>query len=96
MDESILVPCRLQYNTREVREQMPPVEEMVHESAPPSPRRRTDDEPAGGSTTAEATPLKAWRKPTVRRILEGVLPVENGPGPSGSNHPETPTYVHIS
>ena len=53
------------------------------------------DEPAGGSATVEAAPLKAWRKPTVRRILEGVLSVETGGGPSGSN-PETTTYTHIS
>ena len=63
---------------------------------PPPPPPPAGDEPAGGLATAEATPLKAWRKPTIRRILEGVLSVENGPGPSGSISAETPTYIHIS
>ena len=39
--------------------------------------------------------LKAWRKPTVRRILEGVLSVETG-GPGGPVNPESTTYTHIS
>ena len=52
------------------------------------------DDPPGGLATAEAAPLKAWRKPTVRRILEGVLSVEAG-GPGGPN-PESSTYTHIS
>lgn len=62
--------------------------EAQHNDLPPG------DDPPGGLATAEATSLKAWRKPTVRRILEGVLSVESG-GPAGSN-PESSTYTHIS
>ena len=64
-------------------------------ASPPPPPPPAGDEPAGGLATAEATPLKAWRKPTIRRILEGVLPVESGGPPEGTGM-ETTTYTHIS
>ena len=38
---------------------------------------------------------KPWRKPRIRRVMDGLPDIASGGPPEGTN-PETQTYTHIS
>lgn len=63
---------------------------MTTTKASPEP----ENERAEDRTMPAATPRKAWSKPVVKRIYEGLFLTRNG-GPGGPA-PESSTYTHVS
>ena len=63
---------------------------MTTTKASPEP----ENERAEDRTKPAATPRKAWSKPVVRRIYQGLFLTRNG-GPQGPNA-ESSTYTHVS
>ena len=64
---------------------------MTTTKASPEP----ENERAEDRTKPAATPRKAWSKPVVRRIYQGLFLIRSS-GPQGPHQPESPTYHHIS
>ena len=64
---------------------------MTTTKASPEP----ENERAEDRTMPAATPRKAWNKPVVRRIYQGLFLTGTG-GPAGSQQPESSTYTHVS
>ena len=64
---------------------------MTTTKASPEP----ENERAEDRTKPAATPRKAWSKPVVRRIYQGLFTTQTGGPPEGSGG-ETPTYTHVS
>ena len=64
---------------------------MTTMQASPKP----ESERAEDRTKPAAAPRKAWNKPVVKRIYDGLFQTGNGGPPSGSGQ-ESPTYTHVS
>ena len=58
---------------------------------PPPPDENGEERP-----TAEKAPKRAWSKPTIRRLENGVVVTENGPKPASWVTQEGLTYTLIS
>ena len=58
---------------------------------PPPPDENGEERP-----TAEKAPKKAWSKPTIRRLENGVVMVESGPKPANWVLAETHSYTMVS
>ena len=54
---------------------------MITPDKPPPPPARNQAELSdkGANTQASSKPKKAWAKPTIRRIEDGVVVIESGP-----------------
>lgn len=64
---------------------------MTTTKASPEP----ENERAEDRTMPAATPRKAWSKPVVRRIYQGLFLTGTG-GPAQGVSPESPTYTQVS
>ena len=63
---------------------------------PPPPPPPPPDENSEERPTAEKAPKRAWSKPTIRRLLNGVVVVESGPIPANWVTAESNSYTPIS
>ena len=61
---------------------------------PPPPHGRGGPSPDSSEAERAGGAKKAWRKPKIEVIWDGLLRVESGPGVSGPGF-ESPTYVNI-